>query len=54
MQLILTSPPKVMVIVKEISFNYGSPGLMMMVVLDKSLKFIHVVIHTVIKSPSHY
>ena len=25
MQLILTSPPKVMVIVKEISFNYGSP-----------------------------
>ena len=25
MQLILTSPPKVMVILKEISFNCGSP-----------------------------
>ena len=25
MQLILTPPPKVMVILKEISFNYGSP-----------------------------
>ena len=27
MQLILTPPPKVMVILKEISFNYGSPDL---------------------------
>ena len=26
MQLILTPPPKVMVILKEISFNCGSPG----------------------------
>ena len=26
MQLILASPPKVMVILKEISFNYGSPA----------------------------
>ena len=26
MQLILTPPPEVMVILKEISFNYGSPG----------------------------
>ena len=28
MQLILTSPPKVMVILKEIFFNYGSPVLL--------------------------
>ena len=27
MQLILTPPPKVMVILKEISFNYGSPAI---------------------------
>ena len=41
MKLILTPPPKVMVILKEISFNYGSPAEICYWININELEFNH-------------